>query len=587
MSSEETIMDALLSALIRASDTLHEGLIITDSELNVLYVNRRSLELLNIAERELKRRPLTWTNREFSRGAESIEQNAPIENQSLHHNESELRVSYFPSMNAVTGECSLCLQLNDLKTYQTLKAKTTQDQFYYDVLDVVMNTINEWVVIVDRNGIITAMSKSYKEFLQDSDPEGKHVSEVIENTRLHLVIETGIAETGEMQLNRGNKMIACRIPIIQDGIIVGAVGKAIFKDIDDFYTLFNKISQLQKKVHFHTEELSSETTARYTFDNIIGDSLSTQSTIKMAQKAARTDSSVLITGESGTGKELFAHAVHNASPRRSRPFIMLNCAAIPSELLESELFGYEQGAFTGANRQGKKGKFELADTGTIFLDEIGDMPLEMQAKLLRVLQEKELDRVGSNAPIRIDVRVIAATNYDIEQRITQGNFRSDLYYRLNVMRLNMTPLRERKEEIPEIADEILRKLTHRMGLIVYGFTPEAIESLKGYDWPGNVRELENILERSLNLLEDDLFIKPSLFPEFIAPGIAPIPVPVSLPASHETARLQDATVSLEIEMILKALKETGGNKKKAATLLGISRAGLYKKLEQHCLTVEV
>ncbi len=576
-------MDALLSALIRASDTLHEGLIITDSNLNVIYVNRRSLELLDIAERELKRRPLTWTNREFSKGAESIEQNSPILNQTLLHKEAELRVSYFPNMNSVTGDSSLCLQINDLKTYQTLKSKTTQDQFYYDVLDVVMNTINEWVVIVDRNGIITAISKSYKEFLQDPAPEGKHVSEVIENTRLHHVIETGIPETGEIQLNRGNKMIACRIPIIQDGIVVGAVGKAIFKDIDDFYTLFNKISQLQKKVHFHADELSNETTARYSFDNIIGDSPSTQTAVKMAQKAARTDSNVLIIGESGTGKELFAHAVHNASPRRSRPFIMLNCAAIPSELLESELFGYEQGAFTGASRQGKKGKFELAHTGTIFLDEIGDMPLEMQAKLLRVLQEKELDKVGSDAPLRIDVRVIAATNYDIEQRIQQGKFRGDLYYRLNVMRLNLTPLRERKDEIPDIAEEILRKLTHRMGLIVYGFTPEAIETLKGYDWPGNIRELENILERSLNLLDDDLYIKPSLFPDYIVPGIRQPQHTVTASSSAETTRLQDATGSMEMDMIQKALKETGGNKKKAAILLGISRAGLYKKLEHYRL----
>ncbi len=578
-------MDALLSSLTIAADTLHEGLIITDSKLNVLYANRRSMDLLDITDRELKRKPLIWVSRDFSKGAMAMEQNTPILEQRFRYRETEISASYFPVINSATGENSLCIQMNDLRTHQTLKAKEADTFFYYDALDTIMNNVNEWLVIVDQNGIITTMSRSYKEFLQDMYPEGKHVSEVIENTRMHHVIETGVAETEEVQLVRGNKMIASRIPIVQNGIVVGAVGKAIFKDIDDFYTLFNKLSMLQKKVHFHTEEISHETTARYSFDNIIGNSTSTQSAIKMALKASRTDSNVLIIGESGTGKELFAHAVHNASPRKSKPFITLNCAAIPSELLESELFGYEQGAFTGANRQGKKGKFELAHTGTIFLDEIGDMPLEMQAKLLRVLQEKELDRVGGDAPIRIDVRVVAATNYDIEQRVSSGKFRSDLYYRLNVMRLNLDPLRERKEEIPDLADEILRKLTHRMDLIVYGFTPEALGALKEYHWPGNVRELENILERALNLLEDDLYIKTALLPEYIAPGQHLAPPPIPAPISAEHSRMQDATGSMEKELIQKALKETGGNKKKAAALLGISRAGLYKKLEQYQLTV--
>lgn len=579
-------MDALLSSLTIAADTLHEGLIITDSKLNVLYANRRALSLLDITERELKRKPVIWVSRDFSKGAEAMDQNAPILEHRFRHRETEMSASYFPVTNSATGENSLCIQLNDLRTHQTLKAKETDTLFYYDALDTIMNTVNEWLVIVDQNGIITTMSRSYKEFLQDPAPEGKHVTEVIENTRMHQVIETGVPEMEDVHLIRGNKMIVSRIPILQNGVVVGAVGKAIFKDIDDFYTLFNKLSKLQKKVHFHSEEMSHEATARYSFDNIIGESPVTQTAVKMAKKAARTDSSVLIIGESGTGKELYAHAVHNASPRSSKPFITLNCAAIPSELLEAELFGYEQGAFTGANRQGKKGKFELAHTGTIFLDEIGDMPLEMQAKLLRVLQEKELDRVGGDAPIRIDVRVIAATNYDIETRVSQGYFRSDLYYRLNVMRLSLAPLRDRREEIPEIADEILRKLTHRMDLIVYGFTPEALDALKAYAWPGNVRELENILERALNLLEDDLYIKTSLLPDYIVPGSGPAPSGASPAPAGQPSRLQDATGPLEKELILGALKETGGNKKKAAVLLGISRAGLYKKLAQYHLTVK-
>lgn len=578
-------MDSLLSSLITAADTLHEGVIITDSKLNVLYVNLRALKLLDMTERELMRKPLVWVNSEFSKGALAMDQNSPFLEQRFRHRDTELSVSYYPAINSATGETSLCIQLNDLRTHQTLKAKEMDTFFYYDALDTIMNNVNEWIVIVDQNGIITTMSRSYKEFLQDPSPEGKHVTDVIENTRMHQVIETGIPEMDDVHLIRGNKMIVSRIPILQNGVVVGAVGKSIFKDIDDFYTLFNKISKLQKKVHTHSEESFQDSTAKYSFENIIGESTVTQAAVKMAQKASQTDSNVLIIGESGTGKELFAHAVHSASPRSSKPFVTINCAAIPSELLESELFGYEHGAFSGARKQGKKGKFELAHTGTIFLDEIGDMPLEMQAKLLRVLQEKELDRVGGDAPVKIDVRVIAATNYDVEAQVREGKFRGDLYYRLNVMRLNLAPLRERSEEIPDIANEILRKLTRRMDLIVYGFTPEAIEALRNYSWPGNVRELENILERALNLLEDDLYIKLSLLPEYILAETPSKPEPFTISLSAEDANLHTATEGVEKDLILKALKETGGNKKKAAALLGISRAGLYKKLESYSISL--
>ncbi len=578
-------MDSLLSSLIAAANTLHEGLIITDSKLNVLYANLRALKLLDITERELTRKPLIWVSTDFSKGALSMEQNKPFLEQRFKHRETELCVSYFPVINSATGENSLCVQLNDLRTHQTLKAKETESFFYYDALDTIMNNVNDWIVIVDQNGIITTMSRSYKEFLQDPAPEGKHVTDVIENTRMHQVIETGIPEMDDVHLIRGNKMIVSRIPIIQNGVVVGAVGKSIFKDIDDFYTLFNKISKLQKKVLSTPDTSTLEATAKYSFENIIGSSPSTISAIKMAQKAAQTDSSVLIIGESGTGKELFAHSVHNASPRSSKPFVTINCAAIPSELLESELFGYENGAFSGARRQGKKGKFELAHTGTIFLDEIGDMPLEMQAKLLRVLQEKELDRVGGDVPVKIDVRVIAATNYDIEEQVRQGKFRRDLYYRLNVMRLNLAPLRDRRDEISDIANEILRKLTHRMDLIVYGFTPDALSALEKYTWPGNVRELENILERALNLLEDDLYIKISLLPDYILAETPSIPEIPAVRLYTEDAGLHAATESVERELILNALKETGGNKKKAAALLGISRAGLYKKLQGYSISL--
>lgn len=570
-------MEGTLKTLLGALDSLHEGVILLDEHFFVEQINKRALDLLETTEDIIKMKPLFLFNKGFIHCVTCLEKNEAVKNYSFHYGAQELIAQFEPVVEGSEPPRVVVL-INDLKTHQTLIAKTFDDTFYYDVLDVIMNTTNEWMVIADQNGIITTMSKAYKAFLQTPNPEGKHVSEVIENTRLHHVINTGIPETGEVQIIRGNKMIASRMPIVQNGQVVGAVGKAIFKDIDDFYTLFNKITKLQKKAGSFTDDILAGTAARYSFDDIGGNSPQTRYALDLAKKAAKTDSNVLIMGASGTGKELFAHAIHHASSRKAGPFVMLNCAAIPSELLESELFGYEHGAFTGAKVKGRKGKFELAQNGTIFLDEIGDMPMEMQAKLLRVLQSKVVDRVGGNEPIPIDVRVITATNRDLESLVEKGLFRTDLYYRINVMRINLVPLVERKEEIPEIAADILRKLTDQMGLIVHGFTPEALELICAYHWPGNIRELENILERALNLLDDDLYIKESLLPENLR-GKAP----QELTHRKHEKMLQSKTEVMEKMLIQKLLKDNNGNKKKTAEDLGISRSGLYKKLVQYAL----
>ena len=461
-----------------------------------------------------------------------------------------------------------------------------QVKHFEALLDALMNSTNEWYVIVDQRGIITSMSKAYREFVGISSPEGLHVSQVIENTRMHRVLETGIPEYGDIQIIRGNKMIATRIPIIRDGIVVGAIGKAIFKDIDDLYHLYNKIQKSERKISIYVESPLEKSSARYTFDNISGESQESRDAVYMAKKAARTDSNVLIVGPSGTGKELFSHAIHNESKRRTGPFVMINCAAIPSELLESELFGYEQGAFTGANSKGKKGRFELAHKGTILLDEIGDMPLEMQAKLLRVLQDHAIDRVGGQEPIPVDVRVVAATNQPIETLVKEGKFRSDLYYRLNVMRVNLSALSSRKEEIPQLAQDILSKLSHRMDIVVHGITKEAMALFKSYSWPGNVRELENVLERALNLLDEDLYIHPGLLPSEIQNTTGEYCDPINeVSCNHsEDEKGSKAPLSAwnisQVQLIKEALESTKGNKRLAAEVLGISRAGLYKKMHQ-------
>ena len=445
---------------------------------------------------------------------------------------------------------------------------------YKEILNVILNNAYEWLVIIDDKGYIMMMSKGYKEFIGDMVPEGKHVTEVIENTKLHDIVKTGKTQIGEIQIIKGQQVIASRLPIIKDNKIIGAIGKVIFKDITDFYDMSKKIITMEKEIKYYKDQLKKQKSAKYSFSNIIGESKSLMEVKNICQRAAMSDSNVLIMGESGTGKELFAHAIHNASDRASGPFVKINCAAIPSELLESELFGYEGGAFTGAKKEGKVGKFELANGGSIFLDEIGDMPLQMQVKLLRVLQEREIERIGSTKTRPINVRIISATNKNLEEEVKPANFREDLYYRLNVMSVNIEPLRKRKDDIRPLAKALVKKLSSQMGVHVDSISEKAMAALEAYDWPGNIRELENVIERSINLLDSDRIIKVST-------------LPVHITQSHKThvyiagSTLKEQLYDVEKSIILECLNENQGNKQKTANDLDMSRTSLYQKLKSY------
>ncbi|MGV8983810.1 sigma 54-interacting transcriptional regulator [Clostridium sp.] len=448
-----------------------------------------------------------------------------------------------------------------------------------NILNTIINTVNECVVVVDKDGIITMMSNAYKELINCENPEGKHVTDVIENTKLHIVAKTGEKQFGELQETNGHKMISMRVPIVEDDKIVGAIGKVMFKDLSNFKILSNKLSNLEKEVEYYQNELSGDGKALYTFRNIIGHSAKSLEAMHLARRVAKIDSNVLITGESGTGKELFAHSIHNASSRCLKPFVKINCGAIPAELFESEMFGYEEGAFTGAKRSGKKGKFEHANGGTILLDEIGDMPMNMQVKLLRVIQEKELVRVGGNDVIQVDVRVIASTNKSLEKLIKDGKFREDLYYRLDVMHLKLPSLRERIEDIEELSNVLRMKISKKYGVYSEGISSEAIDYLKSYNWPGNIRQLENVIERAINLLDGELCIVPKHLPEKIIKNKIK---KYSLGNNY----LKDVVETVEKDLIMQSIKKTGGNKKETAKILGLSRAGLYKKLNRYNLMKE-
>ena len=448
------------------------------------------------------------------------------------------------------------------KDYQQLKT-------YKLILDNIYNG----VMVTDAEGYIIHFNKPYGEFL-GLDPKaqiGKHCTDVIENTRMHIVARTGKPEINQSHRIMGQDMVVQRIPIKDKGKVIAVFGQVMFKDIRDVGRLAEKLSVLESKVEFYEKELLSLRSTRYTIDSIVGESNAIKTLKKEALKGASNSYPIMITGESGTGKELFAQAIHHASNRRLYPFVRINCAAIPKDLLESELFGYERGAFTGARSEGKPGKFELAQHGSVFLDEIGDLPLEMQPKLLRVLEEKEFERVGGTSLIKSDFRIIVASNQDLEKMLTKGHFRRDLFYRLNVIPLNIPPLRRRREDIIPITRCLLQQISQSSGLLEIKIDPKAEEVLKKYDWPGNVRELSNVLERTLSSLEVDT-IYPCDLPFFLSRSQK-----ISLDPGQSL--LKNSQIRAEREAIRYALESTNFNKARAADLLGIHRTLLYKKIK--------
>ncbi|HET6461570.1 MAG TPA: sigma 54-interacting transcriptional regulator [Syntrophales bacterium] len=441
--------------------------------------------------------------------------------------------------------------------------------------EAVLNNILSGVLITDPDGYVIFFSETYGKFLGMNHQEkiGRHCTEVIENTRMHIVAQTGIPEINHPHRIMDHDMVVQRLPIWIDGKLVAVFGQVIFEDVKDVSVLASKLSLLETKVELFQKELVNLRSSRYSINNIQGKSKIITELKRLALKAATVNSTVLLMGESGTGKELFAHAIHDASMRRLNPFIRINCAAIPRDLLEAELFGYEPGAFTGATRP-KPGKFEVAHRGTLFLDEISELPLEMQPKLLRVLEDKEVERLGGTRITKCDFRLIAATHEDLEELVRQGEFREDLYYRLNVIPLKIPPLRERKGDISILAKNILETLATDLGRTATHISDEVLKTFENYNWPGNIRELSNILERTLYSMEG---LEDTIKMEHL---------PVVFQTQSESApKLQGSSwrnikdVS-EKQALLQALHAANNNKQKAAQILGIHRTALYKKMKK-------
>jgi transcriptional regulator with PAS, ATPase and Fis domain len=469
----------------------------------------------------------------------------------------------------------------DLSCYKGENKMNALGNIPYHWLEEIINLSAERIVIVDRQGIILYINPAYCEFIGTTveNAIGKHVQDVIENTRMHIVAQTGQAELAAVQPINGSEMIANRFPLIVEGKLVGALGTVMYRNAEEWWHYQKKIQSLVEELKYYKKKFEKEVKSKYSFKDLIGTSPAFLAAKKLAERVSGSQSSVLLLGESGTGKELFAHAIHTNSTRSAFPFVPINCASIPDHLLESELFGYEEGAFTGAQKGGKKGQFQNANFGTIFLDEIGDMPLSMQSKLLRVLQEKEIQRIGGHKSIPVDVRVVAATHRNLERMVQEGKFRQDLYYRLNVIKIDIPPLRKRKEDIELIGKHLLKKLGQKFHRPDISLSEEVINRLQVHTWPGNIRELENVLERAINVL-DWKTIELYHLPLYLRDGESINPV-VEIEISPAFQPLKDIVASAEKRAILNAIIITQGNKQEAAKLLQISKTSFYDKCKTY------
>lgn len=456
-------------------------------------------------------------------------------------------------------------RMSDLIATKLIEEEKTQEiNLLANELEVILNSIEMAVVSVDVKGnILNYNSKAMRIFsINDKDNDFEHIKELLNKFEIERIIKN-------KEVIR-NKQFYCNIngnilngiynvnPILVDQEIIGLV--LTFSKMNEVINVVNKVIGSSFEM---------------TFDDIIGRSTSIKAIKDFSKKAAKSTSTILIQGESGTGKELFARAIHFSSYREKRPFIPINCAAIPENLLESELFGYEEGAFTGAIKGGKTGKFELANKGTIFLDEIGDMPLHLQTKLLRVLQENLIERIGGKRFIPIDVRIIAATNKKLDDMVKDGEFREDLYYRLNVIPLYIPPLRDRKSDIPVLANRFKDKFNQKLNKNILNINEEVVDLFMNYSWPGNVRELENTIEYSINMAASASISLKDL----------PKRVFYSKKDSPNTCFERILPLKeLEKKEILKAIAKYGRNKKameNVANALGISRATVYRKIKEY------
>jgi transcriptional regulator with PAS, ATPase and Fis domain len=444
-----------------------------------------------------------------------------------------------------------------------------------------INNSHESIIIVNIHGSVCFANKGFERLnsIKSEDIIGRNIEEINPKSKLPEILKTVSQKILLRRDRNDNNFLQLLFPIKEDNQLVGAAEKSFAISSDTLSSYFSQKSQKETNAENASilKYVVDTEFSRYSFEDIIGQSEPIKKAKLMARKTANSNAAILIVGESGTGKELFAHAIHRLSSRSDKTFVRVNCSCVPLELIEAELFGYEPGSFTGADKRGKFGKFEYANEGTIFLDEIGDMPLNMQAKLLRVLEEKEIVKIGSNQPKNIDFRLISATNQNLDEMVKNQTFRLDLLFRLNVLLLKPPPLRQIKEDIPLMVSQFIKQLKNMIPKKIDRISDEAMDALLAYDWPGNVRELRNVIERSYAVCGGEEIGRHDLPSSLLECSLNPL-------APDNFCTLRDSLEKAEKEAIIAALERCNYKKTAAANLLGIHRTGLYQKIKKYDLS---
>ena len=490
---------------------IESGLLVVDNQHTIIIYNTEAEHLFGIPAREVLGRKVTEVFPD-SRLPEVVDTKEPILGYTREIGKSTIVVNTTPIIenDEIKGAISTFEDVSRLVqiSWEFEEVKELKERYLQ-----ILEAVQDGICVFDREGTVTYINGSYNEITGENISEGDNIHEISPNGSRMRVLEKGQKIMGEIsQKKNGKSVVANIVPIIVNQQITGGI--SVVKNLSEIEELIDRISHLSAKTEYLEEELHRRKKLNPAFNRIVGVSNKLYDAMKLAAKTADNNFNVLIRGESGTGKELIAEAIHYSSERATQPFIRVNCAAIPENLLESEMFGHVKGAYTGAIKT-KIGKFELADKGTIFLDEIGELDKSMQAKMLRVIQKKEFQRVGDDRTITVDARIIAATNRNLEELVENGEFREDLYYRLNVIPIWLPPLRERREDIPVLSEYFLNKIAEELGCEPKKLSGEAMDALIHYSWPGNIRELENVMER-INILADGREVQKEDLPHYIS-----------------------------------------------------------------------
>jgi len=571
--------------------SMHNGLIAFDGHGIIEMANSTACSILNIDENDVVGKPIENYFPDLEAARYTLQQRTEISKKTLL-GPVKLIMNITPIIQneEVIGGLAI---FQDISDFEEVAMELNSVKELYLALEMVIDSTYDGIFVTDESARITLVNKNFANFFSLDKEKLMHhdAGSILESDQIAETLRTGI-ESETIHYIRGNPFVISLKPIFRQTDIAGVIGRIVFKNINEFRSLYEKLEQIDSRIAGLKKQIGhDEKQAVFTFDDMITSNPEMMQLKSKALIAAKGRSNIIIYGESGTGKEVLAQAIHNASFFSRGPFIRINCAAIPENLLESELFGYESGAFTGASRTGKAGKFEQAHNGTIFLDEIGDMPPTLQAKLLRVLQDFSFERIGGSSSITVHTRVIAATNQNLMEKVRKKTFREDLFFRLNVIPFHLPPLNKRREDIIPLCYLFIEKFNHKLGRKIKTIDEDVALTLQGRDWPGNVRELENVIEYSVNYAISEIeMVHLPLYLHYRPEdqrdmrdqqGVIPITFSFTeYGSSLQPFDYQNKVSHLEKEMILRALQSTHGNKSKAAELLGISRSWLYKKMKQ-------